>query len=144
MRQLFSAYWVYNYGCVCAQTREEARVVLCAYHVLGYYVRAVAQYRATAQHVGFGENLRQLKKTEYQKDKLPMHVVNRVYRPSGRWKGIGFRGCKGKHAPAIGVPVYQPQRRRKRVSNALLLAPDNDPFIRKYSHEHPHDDNLDI
>eukprot|EP00965_Chrysotila_dentata_P223102 6193386-Pleurochrysis_carterae.AAC.1 len=114
MRQLFSAYWVYSYGCVCAQTREAARVILCAYHLLGYYVRAVAQYRATAQHVGYGENLRQLKKAEYMRDKLPMHVVNRVYRPFGVWKGIGYRGCKGKHAPAVGVPVYQPQRRRKR------------------------------
>ena len=115
MVQLLSAYWFHNIGPCDEEMSHICKLILFAYFLHGYYVRTIGDYRPTAENVGKSDTIRPLSREEYQRAKLPIEVINRIYRKNGEWKGSGFRGSKGRHAPPPGVPIYQPTKRRKRV-----------------------------
>lgn len=127
MVQLLSAYWYYNIGPCDEKETKDCKLILFGYFLYGYYVRTIADYRATAENVGKSETIRPLSKKEYNKDKLPIEVINRIYRTDGEWKGSGFRGSKGRHPPPEGVKVYKPLKRRKRVDSVYMKSTEK-PF----------------
>jgi hypothetical protein len=127
MVQLLSAYWYYNIGPCDEKKTKDCKLILFGYFLYGYYVRTIADYRATAENVGKSETIRPLSKKEYNKDKLPIEVINRIYRTDGEWKGSGFRGSKGRHPPPEGVKVYKPLKRRKRVDSVYMKSKEK-PF----------------
>lgn len=122
--QLLTAHWYYNIGPCSEELSNACRLILFAYLFYGYYVRTIAEYQATAKNVGRGEFIRNLNEDQYNINKLPMEVINRVYRKDGPWKGVGFRGSKGRHLPSGNIPVYQPKIRRKKVPVDKIISND--------------------
>ena len=101
MNQLLSAFWYYNIGPCSEEQANICKLTLFAYFLHGYYVRTIADYKSTALNVGKSASIRPLTKDEYRRENLPIEVINRIYRRDGEWKGNGFRGSKGRHAPPL-------------------------------------------
>jgi hypothetical protein len=122
MRQMYSAFYTYKISSSDDRMKSYAMGIMRAYLLHGYLPRVIAKYTPSAQHVGFGKELRPMKNELYVRENLPMKSKNRVFREVGEWKGVGCRGYTGKYDAPDGEKKYNPQTRRRRVSDEEVMS----------------------
>ena len=121
MRQMYSAFYTYKISPSDDRMKSYAIGIMRAYLLHGYLPRVIAKYTPSAQHVGFGKDLRPMKNELYMKENLPIRSKNRVYREVGEWKGVGCRGYTGKYETPNGEKKYEPHSRRRRVTEEEVM-----------------------
>ena len=102
--QLLSAFWHFTIG-PPGCTRDACRVVLMAYFLEGYMVRAVSSYHATGLNVGRSGSLRALTKQEYRRENLPTEAINRAEQSDGFLRGPKSRGSRVSRRPTNLLPT---------------------------------------
>lgn len=113
-RQIISAFYARFVEDVRdAAVRKACELVLFRYLVTGgYVVRWMGKYKQNALYVGNGVKLRRFRQlSQYEPDRLPSAVLNRLLQPTGEFANRGSKGTRSKYIrKGSGGQRYVPTR----------------------------------